>query len=105
MRVSVLLLDDAFDTGVSTVLDTLGTANALSENGRPTLRVKRVGVRRRIRTSLGFEMALERATAKERPDIVIVPALGAKTPEALAVALARRDIGDAAALLGAWHAK
>ena len=105
MRVSVLLLGDAFDTGTSTVLDTLAFANSLSEKERPPLRVKRVGVRRRIRTSLGFELALDRATGKDRPDIVIVPALGATTPETLAVALARRDVDDAGALLREWHAK
>jgi transcriptional regulator GlxA family with amidase domain len=106
-RVAVLLLDGMFDTGVSTVLDTLDTANALAasaaaKNAPPPFRVTRVGVRSRVRTSLGFAVEVERARAQKRPDLVVVPALGAKTPETLEAALERRDVAEGAALLAEW---
>ena len=37
-----------------------------------------------------------------RPDIVLIPALGAKMPETLQVALERRDVADAGKLLRQW---
>ncbi len=105
-HIAVLLLDGAFDTGVSTILDTFDTANALAptlgKNRGPThFRVSRMGVRRTIKTSQGFAISLSRAVA--RPDLVIVPALGAKTPDALEMALRRRDVADAGALLAEWQ--
>lgn len=107
-QVAVLLLDGMFDTGVSTILDTLDTANALAassgrKNAPPPFRVSRVGVRRSVKTSQGFSMALDRADEAAPPDIVIVPALGAKTPDTLRAALRRRDVRDAGALLTRWQ--
>src|SRR6185369_9001151 len=50
---------------------------------------------------LGLQTALAPASLRPRPDAIIVPALGAKTPPALAEALERRDVRDAGALLRA----
>src|SRR5687768_12860589 len=100
MRIHILALDGVFDTGLSTLLDTLNIANDLA--GSIDLLSARVdvsvtGVRRRIRTSNGFTVPV--VSRNEFPDVVLIPALGAKTPETLEVALKRQDVGDAGSLL------
>jgi transcriptional regulator GlxA family with amidase domain len=39
---------------------------------------------------------------RERPDVVVVPALGCKTPETLTAALRRPDVVETCGLLGRW---
>jgi transcriptional regulator GlxA family with amidase domain len=105
MRIAVLVLDDVFDMGLSAVLDTLATANDLAAGGAAAsahLAVRVVGVRRRVRTHQGMTVPVE--DAGRRPDVVIVPALGAKTPDAIVAALARRDVVEVGALLRRWSA-
>jgi len=107
MRISVLVLDGVFDTGLATVLDTLDTANALTAATRRQSAgfvVTKIGFRRRVRTSQGFVVSLESARTAPRPDVVIVPALGAKSPETLAPRLLERDVAEAGSLLHAWRA-
>jgi transcriptional regulator GlxA family with amidase domain len=91
--------------GLAAILDTLGTAHELAGMGHSTSRfeVSRVGVRRRVRTSQGLDARLEPPRGPA-PDVVIVPALGQKTPETLLPALARPDVADARALLLEWAA-
>lgn len=104
MRVHVLVLDGVFDLGLSAVLDAFQTANeliAMAGLAVPPFRVTTVGVRRQVRTAQGLRVPLGEA-GRRRPDCVVVPAIGFKMPEALEAALARRDIGDAAALLQRW---
>ena len=97
MRIQVLVLDGAFDVGLAAILDTLATANDLAaEGGRPPFVVERVGVRRAVRTQQGLSVPLAPAGRGGAPDLVIVPALGCKTPETIAAALGRRDVDDAA---------
>ena len=105
MRIYVLALNEVFDTGLSTLLDTFSTANDLAESaGTSSTRfdVTVVGVRPRVHTSQGLSVPVRSATRLARPDVVLVPALGAKMPETLRVALERRDITDAQALLRHW---
>jgi transcriptional regulator GlxA family with amidase domain len=106
MRIAVLVLDDVFDTGLATILDTFDTANALdAEPGRsPRFVVDTVGVRRRARTHQGLSMSLAAISSAARPDIVIVPALGAKTAAGLAEMLGRRDVREAGTHLRRWAA-
>lgn len=102
MRISVLVLDDVFDTGLAVLLDTLDTANGLSSEflrSGPPFDVRLIGVRRHIRTHCGFQVTVGTYEPKPRPDVVLVPALGSKTPAALGEALERRDVHDAGALL------
>jgi transcriptional regulator GlxA family with amidase domain len=103
MHICVLVLDDVFDTGLAAVLDTIDTASALAPEGRPELRtrVSIVGLRRRVKTHHGLRVPLV-ALPRARPDVVIVPAIGAKSPDALDGALARRDVAEAGALLRTW---
>ena len=104
MRVSVLALDQVFDTGLATVLDAFQTANELAEGAglsSSRFEVTVVGVRKHVRTSQGFTVPIQPA-GKRPPDCVVVPAIGFKMPDALQRALARPDIRDAAALLQQW---
>jgi transcriptional regulator GlxA family with amidase domain len=105
MRIYILALDEVFDTGLSTVLDTFSIANDLAKSaGTPSVHfeVTIVGVRRRVHTSQGLSVPVVSAAQLARPDIVLIPALGAKMPETLQVALERRDVVDAVELLRHW---
>lgn len=102
MRVHVLALDGVFDTGLSTVLDVLSTANELAiKTGMvtPVFEVQLVGVRRKVKTAQGLFVPVQLAQTLTPPDAVLIPALGAKMPDTLSAALERRDIGDAGKLL------
>src|SRR5262245_28612995 len=105
MLIYVLVLNDVFDTGLSALLDTFGTANELAEStGTFSVRfdITVVGVRPRVRTRQGLLVPVRPAMQLARPDVVLVPALGATMPETLRVALRRRDIIDAQTLLHRW---
>ena len=98
MRIDVLTLDGVFDTGLAALLDVFGTANELS-GGQHPLRVRTVGVRRRVHTALGLRVPVQAADDRDPPDVMVAAALGTKTPQALEAALRRRDVSDAVALL------
>jgi transcriptional regulator GlxA family with amidase domain len=103
MRLHVLVFDGVFDAGLALVLDTFDTANTLARAPEQRVKVTLVGVRRRVRTHLGFAVPVA-ATPRLRPDVVLVPALGAKSPEAVAAALARPELRDGQARLRALAA-
>ena len=95
MEVCVLVLDGVFDLGLSAVLDTLSTANDLAvasgRRGGPMFRIRLVGVRRKVITQQGLSVPVGSAPA-DAPDMVVIPALGCKVPDALRSALARKDV-------------
>lgn len=101
MRVAIVVLDGMFDTGLSSVLDTLTMANELAplQGKRPPFVIEVVSVRKRVRTALGMEIPTVRFDADQGFDWVLVPALGSKTPETLDAALKRPDVRDAIAAL------
>lgn len=103
MRVALLVLDGVFDTGLAAFTDALATADALVPERRRRFDVVRVGVRRRAATASGLSVPVERIP-KQAPDVALVPALGAKAPSELDVALGRPDVRDAAELLQRWSA-
>ncbi|HET6583755.1 MAG TPA: helix-turn-helix domain-containing protein [Nannocystaceae bacterium] len=102
MRIAVLVLDGVFDTGLAAVLDAFALADMLGARST-RFEVTRVGVRRRVKTGQGFVVPLDPAPARA-PDLVLVPALGAKSPGALDEAIARTEARDACALLREWRA-
>ena len=104
MLIHVLALDGLFDTGLATVLDALAAANELGQAAgvAPQFSVSVVGVRKHVKTAQGLTVPVKNWKDLPRPDIAIVPALGAKTPETLPAALERRDVADACQLLGEW---
>lgn len=104
MRISVLVLDDVFDLGLSAVLDAFQTANELielTELAVPRFEVRTVGVRRAVKTSQGLSVPVE-AIGTRAPDCVVVPAIGFKVPELLERALARADVRDTRGALREW---
>lgn len=107
MRIYVLTLSEVFDTGLATLLDTFSTANGLANSaGTPSTRfdVTIIGVRTRVRTSQGLAVPVQSATELTPPDVALVPAIGAKLPDTLRVALEQRETSEAQALLRAWSA-
>lgn len=104
MRVTLLVLDGVFDSGLSVLLDTLATANDLGEGGPRSGRfsVTIGALRRQVRTAHGMSVPTVRIDAGDRPDVVLLPAMGAKTPETIAAALQRPDVVDATALVRDW---
>jgi transcriptional regulator GlxA family with amidase domain len=104
MRIHILALDQVFDTGLSTLLDTLSIANdlAVSANALTRFDLTIVGMRRSIRTSQGFSVPVVSATRSGPPDVVLIPALGAKMPETLRPALERPDVCETGDLLRQW---
>jgi transcriptional regulator GlxA family with amidase domain len=108
MRVHVLVLDGVFDSGLAAILDTLETASALAPSLRrtsaPRFDVTAIGLRRRALTHHGLRVELAPLPAR-RPDLVIVPALGAKTPETITAALAAGDAAAAQPVLREWAAR
>ena len=105
MRIALLATDGMFDTGLSVLLDTFATANelAMGPGQQPRFRVQVVGLRDLVRTQQGLQIPIVPAKEAATPDLAIVPALGAKSPEAMADALERDDVRDAADQLVAWH--
>lgn len=104
MQIHVLVLSGVFDTGLSVMLDAFGTANELIASGHVAaerFNVTKVGVRRRVRTGQGLTVPVIPADGLERPDMMVLPALAAKMPGVLSLALERRDVQDASALLRA----
>lgn len=105
MRIYVLTLQDVFDTGLATLLDAFSTANTLAESIGPSptrFDVTIIGVRSHVHTSQGLSVPVRPAARLARPDVVLVPAIGAKMPETLRAALERQDTADAQGLLRDW---
>src|SRR5262249_10583613 len=74
MKISVLALDNVFDTGLATVLDAFQTANelaALSGLTSPRFDVTVVGVRKNVKTSQGFTVPVRPASTRV-PECVVV---------------------------------
>src|SRR5262245_64716254 len=108
MLVHVLVLEDVFDTGLASVLDTLGTANELAETAglsSAPFTIRIVALRRAVCTHLGLKVPGVSVARLDRPDAVVVPALGCKTPETLRAALQRRDVAEAVQVLRRWSAQ
>ena len=102
MRISVLALDDVFDTGLATLMDTFEVANELGAAG--DYEVSIVGVRARVKTHHGCAVPVV-APPSRAPDLVIVPALACKQPATIVAAIERPDVGDAIELLQRWHGR
>jgi transcriptional regulator GlxA family with amidase domain len=104
MRISVLVLDEVFDLGLSAVLDAFQTANELIELSgleAPRFEVRIVGMRRAIKTAQGLSVPVH-AMGTRAPDCVVVPAIGFKMPGPLETALARPEVRDATSALRQW---
>jgi transcriptional regulator GlxA family with amidase domain len=102
MKIDVLALNGAFDTGLAAVLDAFATANELAlAHGLAsvTFDVSVVGARRRIRTNQGCAVRVSSAKDRPLPEWLVVPAIADRSPEPLARALAQPEARDAAATI------
>jgi transcriptional regulator GlxA family with amidase domain len=107
MKINILVLDSAFDTGLATVMDAFATANELAQmQGLGSLRfeVNLTGLRRQVKTSLGLAVPVTPLEQAPLPDWVVVPAIGYKMPEVLEQALQRPEVREAGDALQAWSA-
>lgn len=107
MRIDVLALDGVFDTGLAAILDVFTVANELaaaSDLAGARFDVTVVGLRAHIRTSQGFAFAPASARQRRAPDWVVIPALSARTPDALTAALRAPDVVACAERLQHWSA-
>src|SRR5215472_7380107 len=105
MKVDVLILNGVFDTGLAAVLDAFATANELAAAqglASVTFDVTPVGLRRNVRTNQGFLVPVSPVQGRARPDWVVVPAIGDRSPEPLAAALLRPEARAAAGHLRQW---
>jgi hypothetical protein len=106
MKIDVLTVNGVFDTGLAAVLDAFATANQLAvTQGLKSVAfdVSVVGLRRQVRSNQGFTVPVLPAKGRPAPrDWVVVPAIGERTPEPLAEALAKPETQAAARLLGQW---
>ncbi|MGP4004223.1 GlxA family transcriptional regulator [Streptomyces sp. 8N706] len=84
MKVSVLVVDDVFDSGLTSVLDVLQTANELRdelEQPPPPWEVTCVGVcGGSVRTGAGLVLETTPAHSVAAPDVLVVPGITHKQP-------------------------
>lgn len=105
MQLHLLVLDGVFDLGLASLTDVLTMANALGgtlQHAPPPIEITMVGVRRRVRTAQGLTVPVVPVNSVEKPDVVLLPALGAKMPDTLAARLAQADVTDAVGALKRW---
>ncbi|MES2933582.1 MAG: helix-turn-helix domain-containing protein [Pseudomonadota bacterium] len=104
MLIYILVLDGVFDIGLASLTDVIGTARELAplQDAPVQLDVRLVGVRRKVHTAQGLTVPVLLATDLPMPDVVLVPALGTKTPIPLAQAMLRRDVIEAGDWLKKW---
>ncbi|MBS4728295.1 helix-turn-helix domain-containing protein [Mycobacterium sp. SM1] len=91
MRVAVVAVDGVFDSGLSVVLDVLSTANSMRENlvvAPPAFDITIAGLSSQARTGHGLRVETVQLTAiTARPELVILPALSAKSAEQIVTAV------------------
>ena len=105
MRIHVLALNGVFDSGLATVLDAFGIANALAEmTGISSLRfeIKVMGLRKNVTTACGLTVPVMAAARAQTPDAVIMPAILQMKPEPLVHVLAGDEVREAGAVLRKW---
>ena len=88
MRICVLVVDDVFDTGLASILDTFEIANELGAEKRFDVTV--ASPRGRVKTHHGLTVPV--AAVPARADLAIVPALACKQPQTILAALDRPEV-------------
>nr|WSW64509.1 helix-turn-helix domain-containing protein [Streptomyces sp. NBC_00998] len=86
MRISVLVMDGLFDSGLATVLDVLQMANELRgelPHPPPRWELTRVSGSGAVRTASGHVIEAVAVEDAPRPDLLVVPGAGPKQPEPL----------------------
>lgn len=85
MEIAILVCDGVFDSGLAAILDVLDTANALAGeiSEPPPWNVTTVGFRPQARTRAGHLVATMPPAHAEKADLLIVPAVDERQPDAL----------------------
>jgi transcriptional regulator GlxA family with amidase domain len=85
MEVAVLVCDGVFDSGLAAILDVLDYANAMAaELGEaPSWHVTAVGSRRQVPTGAGHLVTTSPLARAAQADLLIVPAVPERQPQAL----------------------
>ncbi|HSB54932.1 MAG TPA: helix-turn-helix domain-containing protein [Gemmatimonadales bacterium] len=105
MRILVVALEGAFDTGLAALLDAFGTANELAELGGMSVsrfEVTVVGTGRRVTTAQGMTRSTVPFPLRQTPDWVVVPAISVKLPAPLVAALGAPQVAAAGRALRTW---
>jgi transcriptional regulator GlxA family with amidase domain len=104
MTIYVLVLDGVFDIGLASLLDVIGMAQELAIDGKSaSLKIKSsmVAVSRNVFTAHGLRVPVMLPNSLPPPDVVLIPAIGSKTPQTLLSALERDDVQR----MGIWIKK
>jgi len=106
MRIYIVVLEGVFDIGLSSLMDVIGTAKELNPIDQSSVRFDAhlVGVRRKVTTAQGLSVPIQLASELSVPDVVLIPALGAKMPASLEEALMRHDVQEFSELIKNWTA-
>lgn len=100
MNIKILALDGIFDTGLSTLLDTIAVANLLGAKQNLSVSNKCISFNDEIISANGFKVSTHSINPEdELPDVLVVPALGCLTPDTLCDALNRADVIEASKLI------
>ncbi|MFE3327448.1 GlxA family transcriptional regulator [Streptomyces sp. NPDC059176] len=102
MKVAVLALDGVFGSGLSAILDVLHSANAMRSQlpkPPPEWDIRTVGFRRRVTTGVGHTVPAEPAATAAEADLVIVPAITERRPDALVAHVSGTEARPARSLL------
>ncbi|MFD5425467.1 GlxA family transcriptional regulator [Streptomyces sp. NPDC127084] len=95
MQIVVAVVDGIFDSGLCAILDVFGAANTLigqRETGPVPFIVTTVGVGPQVRTGNGLVLATEPvARLTRRPDLLLLPAIGLRSPDRIVEAVRSDD--------------
>ena len=96
MRISLIAYDGVFDSGLAALLDVLETANAMREQIQsppPAWEVTTIAPRRHVRTGAGHSVTAEPLELASECDLLLVPAMSERRPDALLEEVAGKDCG------------
>jgi len=104
MRIYIVVLEGVFDIGLSSLMDVIGTAKELNPTDQNSVKldIHLVGVKPSVNTAQGLSVPIQQASELPVPDVVLVPALGAKMPSPLAEALMRDDVKEFCVWIKNW---
>ncbi|MGW7381989.1 GlxA family transcriptional regulator [Streptomyces sp. NPDC054794] len=108
MDIAVLAYDGVFDSGLAALLDVLEAANAMRgelAQPPPAWNVTTIGFRRRVRTGAGHVVETVPVGAAEDADLLLVPALAERRPEALLAHVSGPAAAPARRLVAATRAR
>ncbi|ANP52962.1 transcriptional regulator GlxA family with amidase domain [Streptomyces griseochromogenes] len=102
MEVSVMAYDGVFDSGLCAALDVLEAANAMRgelPQPPPAWNVTTIGFSRQVRTGAGHIVTAEPASVADTADLLLVPALAERRPDALLERVAGPDLAEVRTLV------